>query len=125
MSAAAPAKMTPGGYLSRRRRAAGLEPADVDRAMTDRGVAGWYRGDWLAIEATLRRVTMDLAASLEGIFPFDPIVLRRISEGAETRVCDACGCSEMDPCQGADGMPCHWISRDLCSDCNNRGVPLP
>lgn len=31
--------------------------------------------------------------------------------------CRICGCSEDEPCLGADGLPCHWVTPTLCSAC--------
>ena len=119
--------MTPGGYLSRRRRAAGLTCEQVDDLIQGRILklgrwALWPRGNMAIIEATLRHDAGDLVELLEGIFPFDPVVLRRIAEGSETRICRECGCSELDACWDEKRGGCHWVNRDLCSDCQAQGI---
>jgi hypothetical protein len=35
----------------------------------------------------------------------------------EARVCSHCGCTDDDPCEGRDGLPCHWVTPTLCSAC--------
>jgi len=31
--------------------------------------------------------------------------------------CRVCGCTDDKTCIGADGEPCHWVEKDLCSNC--------
>ena len=33
------------------------------------------------------------------------------------RRCRVCGCTDYSPCIEADGFPCCWVERDLCSAC--------
>lgn len=45
------------------------------------------------------------------------------------RSCRVCGCTDFSPCTEADGFPCCWVERDLCSACayrpENGKVMLP
>ena len=45
------------------------------------------------------------------------------------RRCRVCGCTNSSPCMEADGFPCCWVERDLCSACacqpENGVVELP
>ena len=34
-----------------------------------------------------------------------------------TRKCRVCGCTNAKACIDNDGVPCHWVSEDLCSAC--------
>jgi hypothetical protein len=34
----------------------------------------------------------------------------------DPRACSECGCTNTTPCVTA-GVPCHWVSDDLCSAC--------
>lgn len=34
-----------------------------------------------------------------------------------TARCRICRCSQLAPCVGADGAPCHWAEPGLCSEC--------
>ena len=108
--------MTPGAYLALRRGAANLAPADVDAML------GWDAGSMADIEQRLRTAPSALMDALHGAFPFDPIICRRLGEGSEARVCFGCGCSEMDACDSEASGPCCWVARNLCSDCQGRGV---
>lgn len=49
--------------------------------------------------------------------------------GSHERVCRVCGCTRWNPCCEADGFPCCWVERDLCSACayqpENGLVELP
>lgn len=31
--------------------------------------------------------------------------------------CRVCGCTDVHACIGDDGVPCHWVEDDLCSNC--------
>ena len=31
--------------------------------------------------------------------------------------CRVCGCTDVHACIGDDGLPCHWVEEDLCSNC--------
>ncbi|MEI6417491.1 MAG: helix-turn-helix transcriptional regulator [Sphingomonadales bacterium] len=108
--------MTPGAYLALRRGAAGLMPAQVDQAL------GWEPETMAWIEGNLRRVTPELMDALHGVFPFDPIIARRLGEGSPARVCRGCGCSESDACWDEKRGGCHWVAPTLCSDCRDTGV---
>lgn len=108
--------MTPGGYLALRRGAAGLLPADVDAKI------GWHFGTMADIEGKLRKAPEQLMEALHGAFPFDPIIARRLGEGSEARVCHGCGCSQMDACWNEKDGSCCWVARNLCSDCQGKGV---
>lgn len=35
----------------------------------------------------------------------------------DARVCRVCGCTDDAACVGEDGIPCHWVEWDLCSQC--------
>jgi len=37
----------------------------------------------------------------------------------QAQVCRVCGCTENNACM-INGMPCHWVEPDLCSDCADR-----
>ena len=45
------------------------------------------------------------------------------------RSCRVCGCTDDYACLEADGWPCCWVERDLCSSCayrpENGKVTLP
>lgn len=43
-----------------------------------------------------------------------------------SRRCRHCGCTEENACV-SDGVPCHWVSADCCSDpkCLRAGVLSP
>jgi hypothetical protein len=109
--------VTPGAYLALRRGAAGLSPADVDSM-----IPGWVAGTMAEIEALQSRMPASLLEVLEGTFPFDPIIARRLGEGSEARVCHGCGCSQMDACWDEERGGCCWVARNLCSDCQGKGV---
>lgn len=32
-------------------------------------------------------------------------------------ICRGCGCSDPLACEGADGLPCSWVERGLCTSC--------
>lgn len=128
--------MTPGAYLALRRGAAGMTPADVDAQL------GWEPDTMADIEERLRGASADLNAgasvdastrkrvevpaalmeALHGIFPFDPIIARRLGEGNSARVCTGCGCSERDPCWDEAKGACGWAGPALCTDCKDHGV---
>jgi hypothetical protein len=108
--------VTPGAYLALRRGAAGLSPADVDTK------AGWRPGTMAWVEDRMRIAAADLLEDLHGAFPFDPIIARRLGEGSPARVCHGCGCSEMDLCWNEKDGSCCWVARNLCSDCQGKGV---
>jgi len=39
------------------------------------------------------------------------------------RKCRTCGCTDNNciQCIKAQGFPCHWVDKDLCSRCKNKG----
>ena len=39
------------------------------------------------------------------------------------RVCRVCGCTNRVACVDSIGQPCHWVARNLCSQCVPRAVP--
>jgi hypothetical protein len=41
---------------------------------------------------------------------------------ADVRTCRKCDCTEDKACIGNDGLPCHWVSQDLCSVCAPTGL---
>jgi hypothetical protein len=99
-------RITPGRYLAKRRRAAGLSiealPLPLDALQ--------------AIEADVRfRTDVELQA-LQWSFDFDITILIAIARGIVPRLCRSCGCSEDDACVGESGA-CFWIEQDLCSAC--------
>jgi hypothetical protein len=109
--------VTPGAYLALRRGAAGLSPADVDAMIR------WQPGMMTRIEALPRTIPAEVLDTLNGAFPFDPIIARRLGEGSPARVCHGCGCSQMDACWDEESCTgCHWVSETLCSDCARKGV---
>lgn len=108
--------MTPGAYLGLRRGSAGMRQADVDAAL------GWERGTMADIEERLRTAPSALMEALHGVFPFDPVIARRLGEGNSARVCNGCGCSERDPCWDEQKGGCAWAGPALCTDCRDNGV---
>lgn len=108
--------MTPGSYLALRRGSAGMTRPMVDAQM------GWQPGRMAEIEDKMRQVPAHVLEELHGVFPFDPIVARRLGEGSHARVCAGCGCSESDACWDEQRGGCHWVSAALCSDCRHQGV---
>lgn len=108
--------MTPGAYLALRRGAAGMTRPMVDAQM------GWQPGRMAEIEDKMRQVPAHVLEELDGMFPFDPIIARRLGEGSSARVCTGCGCSERDPCWDDAKGGCAWASPALCTDCRDNGV---
>lgn len=108
--------MTPGAYLALRRGSAGMTPAGVDAAL------GLEPDTMADVEQRLRTAPADLLDALHGVFPFDPIIARRLGEGSSARVCTGCGCSERDPCWDDAKGGCAWAGPALCSDCKDHGV---
>lgn len=39
------------------------------------------------------------------------------NEVTDSATCRGCGCSDPLACVGADGLPCCWVERTLCSNC--------
>ena len=120
--------MSPGTYLQKRRKAAGLSIAavaihvapnsrDLDRTIDALG----------RLEADeLHPGDAFLVQLLRTAFAFDSYVYQQLVDLRLTdpgsmlprpQVCDRCACSWHDPCQHADGEACHWAADNLCSAC--------
>ena len=119
--------MSPGTYLSLRRKAAGLALEDVAaRIFTDPRLSQRDRADWLSrIERDVAKPGVDVMAALGQLFSFDPYVLGYLVDlhgdmnfALEApQICRRCGCTEADACVQAFGEGCSWVERDLCSAC--------
>jgi len=52
------------------------------------------------------------------------LVERGVRDVETTRVCRDCACTDNEACI-ADGMSCHWVDEDLCSECARRATVEP
>lgn len=119
--------MTPGTYLAKRRRAAGLSIDDVAAMVSTSPRLGEVdRRAWIdRIEQDVAAISPDVAAALSDAFLFSRRVLQQLidlrsyGDGAVElpRLCITCGCSDLDPCVSRGGDACGWASEDLCSSC--------
>jgi hypothetical protein len=131
---AASAVLSPGTYLRKCRKRAGLSLDDVALRMGT--IPAWpmhTRAEWLAtIEADIAPISVSTAIALFDVIPFDAQVfeaLMAIHAGATgiepPLVCRVCACSQMDPCidHAADAF-CAWYDADhtLCTVCVGEGV---
>lgn len=118
--------ITPGAYLQKRRRAAGMSLEDVAIMLdTSPAISNRARVDMLEeIEADLTPIDPGTVKALRFAFPFDPTVLNRLIDLHVHRanlpapqLCRECGCSFFDPCVDHDRRACAWADRDLCTHC--------
>lgn len=127
----APALMSPGTYLRKRREAAGLELEDL-ALMLDSvpAVSARSRADLIAnVERDAAPVTEDLMTAilrLGDALRIDPLIWIRLIDLAAgmdiawPKLCQSCACSEFDPCVhdvGGHQVACHWVVNGLCSAC--------
>ncbi len=119
--------MTPGTYLSLRRKAAGLSLDDV-ALMTDTAPvrSARDRAELLhLIEMDLVPVSSDVVIALQFAFAFDQqalVLLVAIHAGATVtppQLCRICACSWNDPCVDEHHQGCAWSTddADLCTSC--------
>ncbi|MDZ7895340.1 MAG: XRE family transcriptional regulator [Sphingobium sp.] len=108
--------MSPGAYLAKRRRAAGLSIDDVAAMIgSDPDLKEADRRTWLAqIEADITPIGRDIVTTLRHTFPFSIAILTWLAAihmlcfEEHPFLCAQCGCSQYDPCVGADGETCAW-----------------
>ena len=140
--------MTPGAYLSLRRKAAGLHRGEAaaliasSRETLPIYTITQYHARIALLCAMLDKVetdrgylSPDQASIVQKSFPFDTgvyeqLLMRHIdgpgSGLPEPRLCAACACSWSTPCATATG-PCEWSEADasLCTACEAQAHPHP
>ncbi len=131
--------LTPAGYLTLRREAAGFSPEQLARALVmlddhrrplpcrrltlEQGRTRYRR--MLDLVRLLERrgsVTRcrDTLAAIASLFPFDPAVYRALVDApadSHPRICRSCGCSGHDACIDHHENVCRWVTPKICSAC--------
>ena len=46
------------------------------------------------------------------------------ANGQAPRACRVCGCTETTPYLDGFDQPCHWVAKDLCSQCQQEGAQV-
>jgi transcriptional regulator with XRE-family HTH domain len=120
--------MSPGTYLTLRRKAAGFTLDDVAARMTTdprwpEHARAWHLG---LIESDTAPASFSTILALRGVYRFDLDVLAQLDLAAQLPadrvaipdICTKCGCSEADPCLSAEGN-CGWADAtySLCDHC--------
>lgn len=119
--------MTPGSYLAKRRRAAGLSIDDVAAMVsTSPRLAKIDRHAWIErVEQDVAALSPDVVFALRAAFNFQIWVLAQLIEYRTygkadplPHLCASCGCSDRDPCIDPDNHDaCAWATEDLCTSC--------
>ncbi|SFR79676.1 helix-turn-helix domain-containing protein [Sphingomonas jatrophae] len=118
------APLTAGGYLTRRRAAAGLSIADVATMLAT------HTANEGPLASLIARIEQDevepsglLLNQLRGAFAFDHHTYRFLLLGGHApQLCRICACSWCDPCDDEVAGPCAWsdIDPSLCTHCAAR-----
>jgi Cdc6-like AAA superfamily ATPase len=133
--------LSPGAYLQRRRKAAGLEIRDLASRLSALRNALIEARELPAGALAIRQDFVKLIIMLEAkgvrarhpetleaiaaVMPFDAAVYQQLAYGnarRQPRVCRGCGCSTHDSCQDEQWGSCSWASPTQCSHCAAKGA---
>lgn len=103
----------------------------VDRPDAQEQLAAHVQRVWNGLsaeDAALLRNRLQRECAGDGLAFIDQLIATAWKFGAEAmhgaflerRICRLCGCHQEKACVDADGEPCGWAARDLCTAC----VPL-
>lgn len=131
--------LTPAGYLTLRRTAAGYttdalarallilqEHGRFERPTLEEGRARYRRmRDIVVLLERRGSVTFDhhLLTAIASLFPFSPAIYALLAgdQAGTAQICRSCGCSDHDACITDAGV-CTWATRALCSHCLDAAI---